>query len=217
MSIATLILGESGTGKTASLRNLDPAQTLLIQSIQKPLPFRSSGWSYRNRDTNPAGNMFVTDDVKTIDAVMRKTDRRIIVVDDFQYIMANEFMRRTGEKGYDKFTEIGHGAWTLFNTASRLDKDVRVYLLSHTDTDDTGRIKLKTIGRMIDEKITAEGMFTIVLRTAVEGGDYFFRTKNNGHDTVKSPMGMFDTDMIENDLAAVDEAICAYYEITQPA
>lgn len=217
MSVATLILGESGTGKSASLRNLDQDNTLLIQSIRKPLPFRSKGWGYRHKESNPNGNMFVADDASVIAEVMRRTNRKVIIVDDFQYIMANEFMRRTDEKGYDKFTQIGHQAWTLFNVASQLPADVRVYLLSHTDTDDNGRIKLKTIGRMIDEKITAEGMFTIVLRTAIEGGQYYFRTRNNGHDTVKSPMGMFEAEMIPNDLAAVDEAICAYYDLTVTA
>lgn len=214
MSISTVILGESGTGKSASMRNLDPANTLLIQVVKKPLPFRSKGWSYFNPETNKTGNVFVSDDWQVIGALMRKTKRKVIVVDDFQYVLANEFMRRSDERGYDKFTEIAKHAWEVFNAANSLPDDVRVYLLSHTQTDDQGNTKIKTIGKMLDEKITPEGLFTIVLRTVVTDKDYFFSTKNNGHDTVKAPIGLFDSERIPNDLAAVDAAISSYYELT---
>jgi hypothetical protein len=135
------------------------------------------------------------------------------VVDDFQYVLANEFMRRSDERGYDKFTEIAKHAWELFNVANTLPDDVRVYLMSHTQTNEQGDIKLKTIGKMLDEKITPEGLFTIVLRTVVTDKDYFFSTRNNGHDTVKTPMQMFESERIGNDLEAVDKAICAYYDL----
>lgn len=212
MSIATMILGESGTGKTTSLRNLDPTNTLLIQSIKKPLPFRSSGWGYLTKE-NRTGNVIVSDDWIFIINTMKKTGRKVIVIDDFQYIMANEFMRRSEETGFQKFSDIGRYAWEIFTHSAGLPDDVRVYLLSHTSNDDMGHTKCKTIGKLLDEKITVEGMFTVVLRTAVDGDKYFFSTKNNGYDTVKSPMGMFDSNRIENDLDVVDAAICAYYEI----
>lgn len=216
MSIATLILGQSGTGKSTSLRKMDAAQTLLIQTIKKPLPFRGNGWSRRSKD-NPAGNIFVTDKSDEIITIMRKTQRKVIVLDDFQYMLANEFMRRSEERGFDKFTEIGRHAWDVLSAAGTLDDDVRVYVLSHTEEDQAGNTKIKTIGKMLDEKITIEGMFTIVLRTDVTDGEYTFTTRNNGRDTVKSPMGLFDADRVPNDLAYVDGAIAAFYEMTTPA
>lgn len=211
MSIATMILGESGTGKSTSMRNLSPADTLLIQTVKKPLPFRSKEW----KPVSENGNVLVTDDSHRIIAAMQKTRRKVIVIDDFQYMIANEFMRRTAERGYDKFTEMALHAWQVAKIASELPDDVRVYILSHTDTKDDGTIKAKTIGKLLDEKITLEGLFSIVLRTGKNDGGYFFRTKNNGSDTVKTPIDLFDSEAIENDLAKVDAAICEYYELNQ--
>jgi hypothetical protein len=218
MSIATLILGKSGTGKSTSLRNLDPNETLLIQIIRKPLPFRSKGWTYWDKESNPHGNIFVSERWETIIKLMRGTKRKIIVIDDFQYLLANEFMRRTEEKGFDKFTEIAKHAWEVMSVASDLAPDVRVYMLSHIEENEsTGAMKMKTIGKLLDEKITPEGLVTIVLRTVVDGGNYQFATRNSGFDTTKSPMGLFDAERIDNDLAMVDSAICHYYEITTNA
>ena len=214
MSIATLILGESGTGKSSSMRNFSPDEVLLIQSIRKPLPFRSPGWK---SVTPEGGNIIVTDNADKIMDCCRRTRRKIIVIDDFQYVLANEFMRRTDERGYDKFTEIGKHAWQVFTGISDLAADVRVYVMSHTQDDDHGKTKIKTIGRMLDEKITPEGMFSIVLRTTVIDREYLFSTQNNGSDTVKSPLGMFAEERIPNDLSAVDSAICDYYGIAAEA
>ena len=216
MSISTVILGKSGTGKSTSLRNFDPATTMLIQVIRKPLPFRATGWSYYDKENNPTGNIFVTEKWDSIILLMRKTQRKVIVVDDFQYLLANEFMRRTDERGYDKFTDIAKHAWEVMMAASDLPPDVRVYLLSHIEENEaTGAMKMKTIGKMLDEKITLEGLVTIVLRATVEDGRHLFVTRNNGMDTTKSPMGLFDADKIENDLKAADDAIADYYNITQ--
>jgi hypothetical protein len=216
MSIATLILGQSGTGKSTSMRDMDPAQTLLIQTIKKPLPFRGKGWAHRS-PANKGGNVFVTDLSDEIITIMQRTQRKIIVLDDFQYMLANEFMRRSEERGFDKFTEIGRHAWDVLSAAGTLADDIRVYVLSHTEEDASGNTKIKTIGKMLDEKITCEGMFTIVLRTDVSNGEYTFTTRNNGRDTVKSPMGLFEADRIPNDLAAVDAAIAAFYDMTTTA
>lgn len=119
MSIATLIIGESGTGKTSSLRNFNAADTLLIQPVKKPIPFKSAGWAYINSD-NVAGNILVTDDSNRIIAAMKKTRRKVIILDDFQYVLANEYMRRSEERGYDKFTDIGRHAWDILSAASAL-------------------------------------------------------------------------------------------------
>ena len=217
MSIGILILGESGTGKTTSLRNLDPAHTLLIQSIPKPLPFKGL-W----KGIKDGGNIIVTDQSPAIINAMRKTSREIIVIDDFQYQMSNEFMRRvndkeTGNAAFAKYNEIAHNAWQILMTAGQLADASRVYILAHTQEDEQGNVKAKTIGKLLDEKITIEGLLTIVLRTKVINGQYLFSTQNNGHDTVKTPMGMFDDEHIPNDLAAVDAAICDYYGMTATA
>lgn len=224
MSIATLILGKSGTGKSTSMRNLDPANTALIQVIRKPLPFRSGHWKRYSKESEPNGNVFVTENWANIIKVMRGTKRKVIVIDDFQYLLANEFMRRTEEKGFDKFTEIAKHAWEVLGVASDLPDDVRVYVLSHIEENEaTGAMKMKTIGKLLDEKITLEGLVTICLRTHVDNSGntpeekYRFITQNTGMDTSKSPEGMFASESIPNDLKAVDSAICDYYGIETPA
>ena len=214
MGIPVLILGESGTGKTASLRNLDADKTALIQAVSKPLPFKSN-FKPRNQKAQ-TGTVNVCDNSDQIIKLMRGASSagfKVIVIDDFQYVMANEFMRRTAETGFNKFTEIAKHAWDIAMAAQALPADVRVYLLSHTQTDDQGNTKIKTIGKLLDEKITLEGLFTIVMRTLRMDGKYLFSTQNNGHDTVKTPMDMFPEDTTENDLQMVDNAITAYYGI----
>jgi len=211
-----MILGQSGTGKTTSLRNLEASKTLLIQAVKKPLPFRSDGWGWYDKDTKPDGNVFVSDNAGFIIKAMQKTSRDVIVIDDFQYILANEFMRRvldkeTGNAAFAKYNEIAHNAWSILMAASQLADNKRVYILGHTQEDENGRIKAKTIGKLLDEKITLEGLLTIVLRTTVINGQYLFNTKNNGLDTVKSPIGLFEDDQIDNDLSAIDASIVNYY------
>lgn len=211
MSIATLILGQSGTGKSTSLRNLDPSKVLLLQVVKKPLPFRSSDWKYLTKD---GGSIYVSDDPAMIIKRMQQTSREIIIIDDYQYVMANEYMRRSAETGFSKFTEIGRKTWDVFTEASNLADNKRVYILSHTEENDQGKTKIKTIGKMLDEKITLEGMTTICLQTAIINEQHVFLTKNNGNNTVKSPIGLFESEHIDNDLNAVDLAICEYYGLT---
>lgn len=215
MSYATLILGESGTGKTASLRNLNPKNTLLIQPVRKPLPFRAKNW-HEIKSKGDGGNIFVCNDAQKIVACMKRAPQDVIVIDDWQYILSSQFMARRNEKNYDKFTDIGGAGYDIVQAASQLAENKRVYVLAHTATDDMGNVRIKTLGRMLDEKIVVEGMFTTVLRTFVDPGTgYFFLTHNNGHDTVKSPMGMFKENQVENDLAAIDDVICDYYGISE--
>lgn len=214
MSYATLILGESGTGKTASLRNLDPAKTLLIQPVRKPLPFRATGW-HEAQQKGDGGNIFVTDSPARIINAMNRAPQDIIVIDDWQYILAVMFMASRAQKGFEKFTNIGGAGFDICAAAPQLAPEKRVYILAHTQTDDLGVTRIKTLGRLLDEKIVVEGMFTTVLRTIVQDGRYLFSTQNSGADTVKSPMGMFEDKFIENDLAAVDATICEYYGINK--
>lgn len=212
-----MILGQSGTGKTTSLRNLTPEDVLLIQAVKKPLPFRSKEWVPCTK-ANPTGSILVTDNTQTIVGAMQRTGKPIIIIDDFQYILANEFMRRvldneTGNAAFAKYNEIARNAWDILMCAGKLADHTRVYILAHTQEDDSGRIKAKTIGKLLDEKITMEGLLTIVMRTAVINGQYLFSTQNNGSDTVKTPMQMFNDEHIPNDLNEVDKTIVAYYEI----
>lgn len=202
MAIPVLILGESGTGKTASLRNCSPDAFGLINVSRKPLPFRS------------ALKPFNSDDYASIVKALSQAKVPSLVIDDSQYLMVNAFMRRAKEKGYDKYTDIANAHWALidFIINSMPDNKI-VYLMSHIERDQQGNEKAKTVGRMIDQYITLEGMFTIVLKTHVQDGHYTFVTHNSGFDTVKSPIGMFSAEEIDNDLAIVDAAIRDYYSI----
>lgn len=201
MAIPVLILGESGTGKSASLRNFKPEELKVINVANKPLPFKNKFESVSS------------DDYRTIIKELELNKKKVAVIDDAQYLMANEFMRRATERGFDKFTEIAQNFWTLVNTVKDLPADQVVYFLAHIERDANGNEKIKTIGKLLDEKITVEGMFTIVLKTNVTDGVYSFITQNSGHDTVKSPIGMFPSVVIDNDLKYVDEKIRNYYEI----
>lgn len=213
MSIAALILGLSGTGKSTSLRNFNPADVLLIQALRKPLPFKSSEWKPYDKSTGK-GSVIVTDNPVHIEGAMRKIQRPVVVIDDFQAVMTNEFMRRSDEKGFDKFNDIGRHIWDLLNAATGMADHRRVYIMAHTATDESGLTRMKSVGKMVDDKITPEGMVTICLRTVVRDGQYFFSTQTNGSDPVKSPIGMFEEPLVNNDLAEVDAAITSYYEIT---
>lgn len=203
MGLPVLILGESGTGKSASLRNFKKGEVAVINVAGKPLPFKSNL------------GMLVTDKYPQVTAALMGMKTPSAVVDDAQYLMANEFMRRAGEGGYQKFTDIGKNFWSLIaeTVSKEMPPDRIVYFLSHLERDQAGNEKAKTIGKMLDEKITLEGLFTIVLKTHVEDGKYTFFTQNSGFDTVKSPIGMFETAQIDNDLAMVDRVIRNYYNL----
>lgn len=216
MSIATLILGNSGSGKSTSLRNLDPQKTLLLKCIKKPLPFKAAGWKTRITFKSE-GNVIQTDSPELIEKIMRSSPHDVVVIDDYQAVMVNELMNRSSEKGYDKFTDIGKHAFNIFRAAGDLAEHRRVYILAHTQTDDFGAVRMKTVGKMVDQTLVPEGYFTIVLRTEVINGNYRFSTQSNGQDCCKSPIGMFPDLHIDNDLNAVDAAICSFYDITATA
>ena len=201
MGIPVMILGGSGSGKSSSMRNFKKEELGIINVCRKPLPFKS--------DIKP----FNSDNYMQIENVLKRATVKSLAIDDCQYLMANEFMRNAKVTGFQKFTDIALNFWTLIQTVIGLPDDVVVYFMGHTETDANGNIKLKTIGRMLDEKITIEGMFTIVLRTQVSDGNYTFRTQTDGTDTAKSPIGLFDQLEIENDLKYVDDKIRDYYNI----
>ena len=202
MGMPILILGESGTGKTTSLRNFKEGEVAIVNVTGKPLPFRGKFETLKN-----------TTDAREIMRFMQNTKAKRIVIDDCQYIMSFQYMRRIKENGWDKFNELQSDFFNIIDCVPSLPDDVIVYFLSHLETKDDGRQKIKTIGKMLDEKITIEGMFTTVLKTYVADGKYYFLTQNSGTDTVKSPLGMFSDLAIDNDLKYVDEKIRNYYRI----
>lgn len=208
MAQKILILGDSGTGKSASLRNFKPDEVLVINSAGKPLPFKN-----KFECITPSFEKLTQDVLKAMD----QTKKKVIVIDDAQYIMSFQYMRRLKEKGWDKWDDIQGDFFTIIKSCDYMPEDVIVYFLSHIQRDDEGREKIKTMGKMLDEKITIEGLFTTVLKTAVKDGQYFFLTQNSGKDTVKSPIGMFPSYAIENDLKYVDTKIRNYYEIGEYA
>lgn len=204
MGQKVLILGESGTGKSASLRNFDENEIFVINAAGKPLPFKS-----HIRCFTPRYDNMTRDTIAAMDA----TDKKVIVIDDAQYIMSFQYMRRIKENGWDKWNDIQADFFNIIKHVDDLPADVVVYFLSHVQKDDNGFEKIKTMGKMLDEKITLEGLFTTVLSSSVQDGQYFFLTQNNGRNTVKSPIGMFDNFAIDNDLKYVDTKIRNYYEI----
>ena len=196
-----MIYGQSGTGKSTSLRNFKPEDVCIVNVSGKPLPFKSKH------------KTFNTDDYMAIDAAIKKAPAKSIVIDDATYLMTGEYMRTAKVTGYQKFTDMALNYYTLVKAASALPDDKIVYFMGHSDTDANGNEKFKTIGKMLDEKVTLEGMFTIVLKTVVTDGKYQFSTRNSGQDTVKTPMMMFSEPLIDNDLAMVDRTIRDYYGI----
>ena len=206
MAQKILIMGESGTGKTTSLRNCDPNITAIVNPVGKPLPFR--------------GKFDTLDGVTESEQIVKymeekvKEGKKIIVVDDFQYILSIPFMNRIKEAGWDKWNDFGSNYFEIIDYCPMLPDNVTVYFLTHTETLDNGITTIKLIGKMLREKITIEGLFTTVLRTQVVDGKYYFLTQNSGKDTVKSPIGMFGSYAIDNDLKYVDEKIRNYYQMT---
>lgn len=202
MGLPVLILGYSGSGKSASMRNFGAEEVSLVNVNGKPLPFRTK-----------FKNVLNSDNYQQISEFIKSQNTKVIVIDDTQYLMANEFMRRAKETGYQKFTDIGKNFWELVKLTETLPPDVVIYFMNHLETGEDGREKSKTIGKLLDEKITVEGLFTTVLKTVVDDGKYMFATQTDGNDTCKSPMGLFPSKYIENDLKYVDDAIRAYYGI----
>lgn len=199
MGVPVLIMGESGSGKTYSIKNLDPENVGIFSVEKNRLPFKKDFKMVKN-----AG-------YSVIMKALAKPTLKIYVIDDSQYLLVNEFFDRAKESGYQKFTDLALNFRNLIHFISReIPDDIIVYFLHHTELDAAGRVKAKTIGRMLDEKLTVEGCFDIVLLAQAEGGEHFFVTQSDGYTTAKSPEGMFEP-KIQNDLAIVDAAIREYW------
>lgn len=200
MGVPVLIMGESGSGKTYSIKNFDPAEVGIFSVEKNRLPFKKDGFKV----VKNAGYSVI------MKALAKPTLKRY-VIDDSQYLLVNEFFDRAKESGYQKFTDLALNFRNLIHYISReLPDDVVVYFLHHTELDAAGKVKAKTIGRMLDEKLTVEGCFDIVLLAQTEGTEHYFITQSDGYTSAKSPEGMFEQ-KIPNDLAAVDAAIREYW------
>lgn len=201
MGIPVLILGESGSGKSTSLRNFEPSEISIFNVAGKPLPFRKK---------LPKATI---SDYGKIMAGMQKSDKKSFAIDDSQYLLCFEMFSHAKETGYQKFMDIALNFYTLIKfVIDRLPDDVIVYFLHHTETDANGKLKAKTVGKMLDEKLTVEGLFSIVLLCQTDGTRHYFVTQSDGYTTAKSPMDMFDLE-IDNDLKFVDTKIREYFEI----
>jgi len=217
MAIPVLIIGRSGSGKTYSLKNFNSDEVGVISVEKGRLPFRSD-IKVAKVPKDPAGGQ--AKDAAQLNAAkyawimrtIRNAKARSIVIDDSQYLLVNELFDRTCEKGYDKFTSMAQKFRDLIHFVNDLeDEDKIVYFLHHSELDTDGREKVKTIGKMLDEKLTVEGCFDIVIYCQ----DHKFFTQSNGQSTAKTPEDMFDLE-IPNDLKMVDTKIREYYGMTMP-
>ena len=204
MGIPVLILGESGSGKSTSMRNFEVDDLGIFNVASKPLPFRK-----KLPKMDRCGYAHIIYAIK-------KSNKKIFVIDDSQYLLSFDLFAKVKIKGYDKFTDMAVSFYNLIQfVINETAPDVIVYFLHHIETVD-GKLKAKTVGKMLDEKLTVEGLFSIVLlcetRKTPEGIKHLFITQSDGNSTVKSPMDMLPDEM-DNDLKAVDSAIRNYYEM----
>ena len=207
MATPVLIIGKSGSGKSTSMRNcIDKEDWNLIRILNKPLPFKGkiNGWS--------------TDDYQTVMKCLAQSKAKNIVLDDAGYLITNMFMSKHSSAGagngvFTLYNQIGDNFWNLIRYIVKLPEEKIVYVIMHEDINDFGQIKPKTIGKLLDEKVCIEGMFTIVLRCIEESGKHLFVTQSADGAVSKSPIGMFEDLTIDNDLLIVEKAIREYYEI----
>ena len=227
MANSILVIADSGTGKSTSIRHLNPDETFIINIANKPLPFK--GWKKNytpiSKD-NPQGNLASASSavgiIKAINHVDQKRPAiKTLIIDDWQYMSSFEYFDRANEKGYDKFTQIAANLATVAKIPKDLRDDLTVIFLTHsedsTDINGNRKIKAKTIGKMIDNTLTLEGLFSIVLFGKVNKNDdgeleYGFETQNSGENTCKSPQGMFDDFFIPNNLQYVKDCMKKYEE-----
>ena len=216
MSCKVLIIGQSGTGKSTSIRTLTPKETFIINVINKPLPFKGANKNYTPLSADGlTGNYYATDDHNSIMRVIRlvnskRTEIKYLIIDDMGYTLTNDFMRSALVKGYDKFSTLAKDAWEVIKTINETRTDLFCFVMMHSDTDQNGNSKPKTIGKLLDEKVCIEGMFTVVLHSVVQDAQYYFVTNLDGHHMAKSPAGMFPSLKFGNDLMEVAECINDY-------
>lgn len=227
MAELVMILGESGSGKSASMRNFAPGEVCVLNVAGKRLPFRNQF----GKDVVDVGKAYGPQRYDLIKRAVRSGKYKTYVVDDSQYLLAFDAFERVEDKGYGKFTDMAKSFYDLMrdlNTATIWEKqedgtvkdtkkptnDVIVYFLHHPERDEDGMLKPKTQGKMLNEKLNVAGLFTTVLLCEADGeGGHWFVTRSDGRSVTKTPMGMFDDVRIPNDLKMVDQTIRSYYEM----
>lgn len=206
MGEPVLIYGKSGSGKSRSLKNFAEDEIYYVNVGDKSLPFRKK-FKYTT----------VSDNVSLIKAGLQKMPVKTAVIDDAGFILSNQFMDehskdKRGGDVYKMYDSIADNFWSLLKFIKNdLPKDVIVFIMMHEDSDDIGNTKLRTIGKLLDNKVDIVGRCTIALRCCTQGSNHFFKTKTDGFDITKTPEDMFEDGQIENDLKAVDTAIRNYY------
>lgn len=200
MSKMLVLYGESGTGKSTSLRNLDKKSVCYINVTKKPLPFRGTFTEVYN-----------THKPSEIINIMKKTDKKIIVIDDFTYVMTYEYIKRLNERGFSKYEDMAKGYFDVIDCGTNLSDDKIVIFISHTEKTEDGSERMMTLGKMLQSKVSVEALFTMVIESIVVDGEHYITVTNNGKNTVKTPMDMFDSDIIDNDLNYVIEKVKEYY------
>ena len=235
MANSICIVGESGTGKSTSIGQipdlgiigLNPKETVIINIMGKPLPFKGARANY-SLPISQGGNYASVSDAKVVVHILNtinetRPDIKNVVIDDAQYSMADEFMQKASKKGFEKFTEIAKGAYDIITTGNAMREDINFIYLTHSDFDkEEGAYKMKTIGKLLDEKVNLAGLFTVVLYTQTvydaqeKKTNYYFvtnkSTNNSGNEIpAKSPIGMFEDIQIKNDLGLVVQKTNEYY------
>lgn len=201
MGVLVMVLGKSGAGKSTSLRNFEADEIGIFNVAGKPLPFRK-----RLPKADRCG-------YRDIAATLAKNDLRAYAVDDSTYLMQFDNFARAGDSGYQKFTDIAVSFERLLEAAMATDENTVVYFLHHPDEDERGNVRPKSVGKMLNEKLCIEGLFPIVLNCEVRDGKHVFSVEADERGIAKAPMGMFESDVLENDLKAVDTAIREYWQL----
>lgn len=199
-------MGESGSGKSASLRNFAPNEISVFNVTNKPLPFKQGKTKIPKID-----NATYAD----IANALANPNKRAYVIDDAGYLLSFEMFKRANETGYSKFTDMAKNFFDMLDFINtKLPNDIIVYITMHTEDDsEMHRVKVKTIGKMLDQNLKIEGLFSIVLRAVQTEDGYKFVTRDDMVSTAKSPIGMWEEDMIDNDLKEVDRVIREYYDM----
>ena len=210
MSKTVLIIGNSGTGKSTSIRTLDPSDTFIINVIAKPLPFKGANKAYIMLSADGlTGNYYASDDSNKIRRVIshvnnKRTDIKTLIIDDWTYSLSNDYMRTALEKGYEKFSKMAQNAWSIMRDLIASRDDLTCFIMAHSDVGSHGIVK------MLDEKVCIEGMVSIVLHSMIVNGEYKMLTNSDGIHLAKSPMGMFEDKLIDNDLLSIKNKIDQY-------
>lgn len=209
MAHKVLILGSSGAGKSTSIRNLNPDETFIIKAVEKQLPFKKSETLYNSENKNIFTTQKINSVLSMLDRIEKNSKVKTLIIDDFNYLLTFGYKEKAVEKGYQKFETLAFGIIDIFSKIDTMRNDLIVYVMAHTQKDQDGKLSMKTIGKFLDDKVVIEGLFSMVILALGSEGDYKFKV--NGIDPAKTPMEMFETDEIENDLTLINKTIKEYF------